>query len=72
MPLMILIFGKDQNEHNRRLQAVLKKIQESGITLNKDKCEFSKNRLLFLGHIIDSNGISADPSNVSHHANETT
>ena len=37
----ILIFGKDQKEHNTRLTAVLERIQAAGITLNKDKCDYS-------------------------------
>ena len=49
----ILIFGKDQKEHDTRLTAALEKIQAAGVTLNKDKCEFNKTSLTFLGHTID-------------------
>ena len=35
----VLIFGKDQKEHDSRLTAALEKIQAAGVTLNKDKCE---------------------------------
>ena len=58
----IIVFGKNQEEHDSRLHTVLTRLSLSGITLNSEKCEFSKNRLTFLGHIIDSQGISADPS----------
>ena len=57
----ILIFGKDQKEHDTRLTGALEKIQAAGMTLNKDKCEFSKTSLTFLGHTIDEKGISPDP-----------
>jgi len=57
----ILVFGKDQAEHEARLHATLKKIQSAGITLNKAKCQFYQKCVTFLGHVIDSNGISADP-----------
>ena len=57
----ILIFGKDQKEHDARLTAALKRIQAAGVTLNKDKCEFNKTSLTFLGHSIDEKGISPDP-----------
>ena len=43
----ILIFGKDQKEHDTRLTAALEKIQAAGVTLNKDKCEFNKTSLTF-------------------------
>ena len=58
----ILIFGQDQKEHDARLHATLRKIQETGATLNQDKCEFSKQCLTFLGHSINQHGISPDPS----------
>ena len=57
----ILIFGKDQTEHDQRLEAVLRRIEKAGVTLNPQKCEFSKNKLTFLGHVIDAHGITADP-----------
>ena len=46
----ILVFGKDQKEHDTRLTAALERIQVAGVTLNKDKCEFNKTSLTFLGH----------------------
>ena len=57
----ILIFGKDQKEHDARLTTALERIQAAGVTLNKDKCEFNKTSLTFLGHTIDGKGISPDP-----------
>ena len=58
----VLIFGQDQQEHDSRLHAALQKIQEAGATLNPEKCEFSKQSLTFLGHIVNQHGISPDPS----------
>ena len=58
----VLVFGKDQPEHDSRLTEVLKRIEA---TLNPDKCEFRKNKLKFLGHVIDNNGITADPDKTS-------
>lgn len=57
----VLIFGKDQKEHDERLNAALEKIQRAGVTLNEEKCMFSQKQVTFLGHLIDQNGISADP-----------
>ena len=58
----VFIFGLDHNEHETRLRAALQSIQEAGVTLNPDKCEFSRRSIAILGHVIDTNGISADPS----------
>ena len=57
----ILVFGKDAEEHECRLQAVLNQLRAAGVTLNKDKCQFYQSSITFLGHVIDKNGISADP-----------
>ena len=47
----ILVYVSDQTEHDKRLHTVLAKLQDSGITLNKEKCEFSKSKIKFVGHI---------------------
>ena len=57
----VLVFGKNQQEHDARLKAVLERLQSKKVTLNGDKCEFSKTQLKFLGHLVDQNGIQADP-----------
>lgn len=44
------------------LHTVLRKIQKAGITLNIGKCDLSKSKVTFLGHVISANGISPDPS----------
>ena len=57
----VLVFGTDQEEHDRHLKAVLQRLERAGATLNRDKCEFS---IKFLGHVIDQEGIRADPDKV--------
>ncbi|UYV69343.1 K02A2.6-like, partial [Cordylochernes scorpioides] len=53
----ILVTGKDEMEHDLRLREVLKSIQRMGLTLKKEKCEFKKSSLIFLGCRIDAEGI---------------
>ena len=53
----VLVYGKTQGEHDN----VLKRIESAGGTLNKDKCEFSKETLTFLGHVVGKQGVSSDP-----------
>ena len=57
----ILVFGEDEGEHCERLVKVLKRLESVHVTLNPSKCEFSKTTIKFLGHIIDCNGVKADP-----------
>ena len=55
----ILIIGSSEEEYNTN---VLPKLQTTGVTLNRSKCEFGKERLMFWGHVLAKKGISADPS----------
>ncbi|UYV70795.1 hypothetical protein LAZ67_8000653 [Cordylochernes scorpioides] len=57
----ILVYGSCQEEHDKRLEAVLTRLSKSGLTLNKDKCKFAVTTIKFLGHQIDPNGIQVDP-----------
>ena len=59
----ILIHAADQDTHNHCVKLVLQRLQDAGVTLN-EKCQFSKSRVKFLGHIIDSEGVHADPMKV--------
>ena len=51
----ILIFRKDQKEHDARLTTALERIQAASVTLNKDICVFN-----ILGYTIHGKGISPD------------
>ena len=71
----VLVFGKDKAEHDARLAAALDRIRDGGVTLNREKCEFEKTKLLFLGHVIDHHGIQQiqgkhQPSNVPNNITE--
>ena len=61
----VLIFGQTQHEHDARLHAALQKIQAAGTTLNLEKCEFYRDCLTFVGHVIDEQGVSPDPHKTS-------
>ena len=60
----ILIYGKTQSEHDQRLLSVLNRINEAGLTLNKEKCVFNTTSINFLGQQIDNSGIKADPEKI--------
>ena len=47
----VLVFDKDTQEHDTRLEKVLQQIQAAGATLNQEKCQFYKSSLKFLGHL---------------------
>lgn len=60
----LLITGKDEQEHLRNLNATLQRLEEYGLRVRKDKCEFLLPSVEYLGHVIDSSGLHKAPSKV--------
>ncbi|UYV74578.1 K02A2.6-like [Cordylochernes scorpioides] len=56
----IVVNGSSLEEHNERVRQVLKKIQEEGLTLNPEKCQFGVKTVQFLGHTLSSEGLFID------------
>ena len=60
----VLVHGKTLEEQDQNLDNTLQKLQEANLTLNKDKCEFAQTSVKFVGNIVDSDGVRADPEKV--------
>ena len=60
----VLVHGTTQAEHDRHLDAVLKRLKEGNVTLNTAKCQFSRTSVRFLGQLLTSEGIRPDPEKV--------
>ena len=60
----IFIWGRDDEEHNRNLAEVLRRLHEAGLTVNLKKCEFGKTRMIFSGYTVTDKGILPDESKV--------
>lgn len=50
--------------HIKRLAQVLSRLNEAGLRLQKDKCEFFKDNVTYLGYIIDKNGLRTNRDKV--------
>lgn len=53
----IVIHGSDQDKLDQRLHKVLSILQDSGLTLNYDKCKFNLPEVEFMGHILSERGV---------------
>ncbi|KAJ8891165.1 hypothetical protein PR048_010680 [Dryococelus australis] len=60
----IIVFGKDEIEHDKRLERVLQRETDSNVTFNVDNCRFRLKEVKYIGHIIDKEGIKVDPGKV--------
>ena len=48
----IIVFSGDPKEHLTRLRGVFTKLAEAGLKLKPGKCELSKTKITYLGHIV--------------------
>jgi hypothetical protein len=60
----ILVTASTLQEHDERLEMVLKRARENNLKLNKNKCEFRKREVQYVGHLLTSEGVKPDPEKV--------
>ena len=60
----IIIFSKTPEEHIERLRKVFEKLDKAGLRLKPSKCEFFKDQLEYLGHIVSKDGIETNPKKI--------
>jgi hypothetical protein len=70
-----IVDAKTAEEHAQRLANVLERYERANLQLQPEKCEFSKDKAQYLGHVISSRGIKASPDKVKaiqeYHISET-
>nr|GEY48739.1 putative reverse transcriptase domain-containing protein [Tanacetum cinerariifolium] len=57
----ILIYSRDEKEHEEHLKAILELLKKEELYAKCSKCEFWIPKVHFLGHVIESQGIHVDP-----------
>lgn len=60
----ILIYSKNEKEHEKHLRVVLTCLRENQLYGKLSKCSFFQKKVHYLGHIISGEGISVDPEKV--------
>ena len=63
-----IIFKSDDNSQDQVIKKITK-LNQVGLKLNLKKCEFFKDSINVLGHIISKQGISVDPARINNLAN---
>jgi hypothetical protein len=61
----ILIYSLSEEEHVDHLKMVLQRLQEHQLYAKMSKCEFWIHEVLFLGHVINQDGLAVDPNKVA-------
>ncbi|GAB2272865.1 hypothetical protein Dimus_038995 [Dionaea muscipula] len=61
----ILIYSKDEKEHEQHLRIILQTMREHRLFGKAGKCEFWLRQVKFIGHVISEEGIVVDSSKVA-------
>ena len=57
----ILLYSKNEEAHEEHLRLTLQLLREHQLYAKLSKCDFYRDRIQYLGHIISEEGISVDP-----------
>ena len=59
-----LIFSKTAAQHLEHLRTVFLRLRQAKLKLKPKKCHFYQKEVAFLGHVVNEEGVSTDPSKV--------
>ena len=57
----ILVYSKNEEEHDEHLAKILRFLRENHLYAKINKCGFFHTEVQFLGHVVSKEGISMDP-----------
>eukprot|EP00253_Pinus_taeda_P010631 PITA_10631 len=60
----ILIYSRSIEEHHEHLRIVLQTLREHQLYAKFSKCDFFKEEIQYLGHVISKDGIAVDPEKI--------
>ena len=61
----VLVYGNCKTSHDENLKAVLTRLEEKGLTLNYNKCEFNTDQISLYDHIFSKDGLSPYSAKIS-------
>ena len=56
----ILVWGEIIEQHNQRLRNVLERVKQSGIKLNRSKCQIGVTEIKYICHTLGEEGLQPD------------
>ncbi|GJW60857.1 putative reverse transcriptase domain-containing protein [Tanacetum coccineum] len=60
----ILVYSKDEEEHEKHLKIILELLKKEGLYAKFSKCDFWLDSIQFLGYVIDKKGVHVDPAKI--------
>lgn len=60
----IIVYSKNKKEHVEHIRIIFEILKNAGLIVSIRKCQWGKPSLLFLGHIVDGDGIHVNPEKI--------
>lgn len=60
----IVVASKTFEKHLEHLNMVFDRLRHANLRMNLDKCKFGVDKLTYLGHVINKDGIKTDPNKI--------
>ena len=60
----LLIWGKDDDEHDARLKQVLDRARKVNLKFNAKKCRIRQEEVPYVGHVLSKDGLKPDPEKI--------
>jgi hypothetical protein len=57
----LVVFSRNMEEHMDHVRQTLAVLSRHGVKLKLSKCQFGMNRIRYLGHVLDGDGVHVDP-----------
>ena len=60
----IVVFGRNDEDHDEKLRLLLQRCRDTGVKLNRKKCQIRTNEITFMGHRVTSEGLKPDDKKI--------
>lgn len=57
----VVLYARSLKEHEVKFSKLMDRLRAANLKHQPDKCEFLKREVIYLGHIIEENGVKPDP-----------
>lgn len=61
----VVVFSSSMEEHLERLGTVFQRFRDHGLKLKPSKCQFLREKISYLGHLVSEHGVEVDPGKVA-------
>ena len=65
----VIVYSDTIENHRKHLEHVFELLRKEGLKIKPSKCEFARQEIVYLGHIITRKGISPNPAKIKDVAN---